>query len=104
MSVETVLTTIGHDLKSFYSKLAADLKIARQAWLIITSAQTRSVLLTVGADVVKLVKDASAAAGASGLSLTLDEAVLADVQKLIDDAKAGDAVIVADLKALGITL
>ncbi len=104
MSVETVLTTIGHDLKGFYSKLVADLKLAKQAWQIITSAQTRSILLTIGADVIKLVKDAGAAAEVKGLSLTLHEAVLADLSKLITDAKAGDAILLSDLKALGITL
>jgi hypothetical protein len=104
MSVETVLGTIGHDLKSFYSKLVVDLKLAKEAWAIITSAQTRSVLLSIGADVIALVKDAGAAAEAKGLSLALDEAVVADVAKLLADAKAGDAVLTGELKALGITV
>ncbi|MDE1163725.1 MAG: hypothetical protein PW792_17510 [Acidobacteriaceae bacterium] len=104
MSVETVLKTIGNDVKSFYAKLAADLRWAKQAWLLVTSAETRNVLLTLGADAIKLVKDATVAIEAKGISLTLDEAVLADIQKLIADAKAGDAVLVADLKALGISL
>lgn len=104
MSVETVLQTVGNDVKGFFAKLTADLQKARQAWLIISSAQTRGVLVTLGADAIKLVKDATAVAGTKGLSLTLDEAVLADIQQLIKDAEAGDAVIVADLKALGISL
>lgn len=104
MSVETVLSTIGNDVKAFYTKLAADLKKAKQVWLIITSAQTRSVLVTIGSDAIKLVKDAGAAAGSKGLSLALDEAVIADISQLIKDAQAGDAVVVADLKALGISL
>jgi len=36
--------------------------------------------------------------------LTLDEAVVGDIEQLIKDAEAGDAVVVADLKALGIVL
>jgi hypothetical protein len=34
----------------------------------------------------------------------LDEAVIADIKQLIADAQAGDGVILADLKALGISL
>ena len=104
MGVGTVLSTIGMDVKGFFAKLTADLQKAQQAWLIISSPQTRNVLLTLGADAVKLVKDAGAAAGSKGLSWTLDAAVIADIEQLIRDAEAGDAVVVADLKALGIVL
>ena len=104
MSVASALVSVGDDLKGFYSKLANDFKLAKQAWLIVSSAQTRSILLKVGADAIKAVKDASAAGSADGLSLVLDEAVIADIQTLIADAKADDEVLVADLKALGITL
>jgi len=104
MSVETVLSSVGNDLKGFYTKLSADFQKAKMAWLIISSAQTRSVLLAIGSDAIKTVKDAMAAGSAKGFSLTLDEAVLADIQKLIEDAKTGDGVIMADLKALGITV
>ena len=102
MSVATVLSAVGNDLKDFYQKLSTDFQKARQAWLIISSAQTRSVLLTVGSDAIKIVKDATAAVSASGLSLTLDSAVVSDIKQLIADAEAGDGVILADLKALGI--
>jgi hypothetical protein len=104
MSVVSALEGVGGDLKVFYSKLASDFQKAKQAWLIVSSAQTRSILLTIGADAIKTVKDASAAGSASGLSLLLDEAVVADIGKLIEDAKADDAVILADLKALGIVV
>jgi hypothetical protein len=104
MSVVTVLEAVGNDLKGFYTKVASDFKKAKAAWLIISSAQTRAVLLTIGADAIKVVKDATAAGVAKGFSLTLDEAVLADIQQLIKDAEAGDGVIEADLKALGIVL
>jgi hypothetical protein len=95
---------VGNDLKAFYTKLSADFQKAKQAWLIISSPQTRAVLLTVGSDAVKIVKDATAAASSKGLSLTLDEAVIADIEQLITDAEAGDGVILADLKALGISI
>ena len=104
MSVGTVLAAVGDDLKGFYVKLSDDFKKAKQAWLIISSAQTRSLLLTIGADAIKTVKDASAAGAAKGFSLTLDEAVIADIEQLIADAKNDDAVILADLKALGLTI
>ena len=104
MSVATVLLTVGNDLKGFYAKLSADFQKARQAWLIISSAQTRAVLLTIGSDAIKTVKDATAAAQGGGLSIALDSAVVADIKQLIADAQAGDGVIEADLKALGISL
>jgi len=104
MSVVTVLSSVGGDLKGFYSKLASDFQKAKQAWLIVSSAQTRSILLTIGADAIKTVKDAAAAGSVSGLSLVLDEAVISDIQKLIEDAKSDDVVIVSDLKALGIAV
>ncbi len=104
MSVASVLSTVGNDLKAFYTKLAADFQKARQAWLIISSPQTRSVLLTLGSDAVKVVKDATGAISSKGLSLALDEAVIADIKQLIADAQAGDGVILADLRALGISI
>lgn len=61
-------------------------------------------LLTLGADAIKTVKDAKAAISSGGLSITLDAAVLADIQKLIADAQSGDEVLLADLKALGISI
>ena len=102
MSVATVLSVVGNDIKSFYTKLSADFRKAKQAWLIISSPQTRAVLLTVGSDVIKTVKDATAAASEKGLSLSLDEAVIADIKQLIADAETGDGVILSDLKALGL--
>ena len=104
MSVASVLSTVGNDLKAFYTKLSVDFQKAKQAWLIISSPQTRAVLLTLGSDAVKIVKDATAAVSSKGLSLTLDEAVIADIKQLIADAEAGDGVLLADLKALGITI
>ena len=104
MSVATVLSTVGNDLKGFYQKLSADFQKAKQAWLIISSPQTRAVLITLGSDAVKIVKDATGAVSSKGLSLTLDEAVIADIKQLITDAESGDGVIVADLKALGISI
>jgi hypothetical protein len=104
MTATTVLSTIGNDLTGFYKKLACDFQKARQAWLLISSAQTRAVLLTLGSDAIKTVKDATAAVAGSGLSWSLDAAVVADIQNLVADAKAGDGVIVDDLKALGIAV
>ena len=104
MSVASVLSTVGNDLKAFYTKLSADFQKAKQTWLIISSPQTRAVLLTLGADAVKIVKDGTGAIASKGLSLTLDEAVIADIKQLIADAEKGDGVIQADLKALGISI
>ena len=104
MSVATVLSAVGNDLKGFYAKLSSDVQRAKAAWQIISSAQTRAVLLTLGTDAIKAVNDITAASAGGGLSLALDEAVVADIQQLMTDAKAGDGVIAADLKALGISI
>jgi len=104
MSAATVLLAVGNDLKGFYEKLSADFQKAKQAWIVISSPQTRAVLLTLGADAIKTVNDATAAVSGGGLSLTLDNQVIADIKQLIADAKTGDGVIVTDLAALGIKL
>jgi hypothetical protein len=104
VSVATVLSTVGNDLKSFYAKLSSDVQKAQAAWQIISSAQTRSVLLTLGTDAIKAVNAITAASAGGGLSLTLDEAVVAAIQQLIADAKSGDGVIQSDLKALGVLI
>ena len=103
MSLESVLSTVGNDLKSFASNVAADWSKVKQAWALISSAQTRALMLKIFADAVKLVKDGSGAVSASGTNLLLDSATLNDIKTLIADARAGDNVIVSDLKVLGIT-
>jgi hypothetical protein len=103
MSLESVLSTVGNDLKGFASKVAADWSKVKQAWTLISSPQTRALMLKIFADAVKLVKDGSGAVSASGTNLLLDVATLNDIKILIADAKAGDNVIVSDLKVLGIT-
>jgi hypothetical protein len=104
MSVETVLATAGNDLKSFWNKLKSDVAIGKAVWGIISSPQTRAVLVTLGQQAFTTVKDAAAAVEASGINITLDAVVVADIKTLIADAEAGDGVIVADFKALGILL
>ena len=104
MSIESVITTVGNDVERFYKQLSADFQKARSIWLLISSAQVRSVVLTIAADAVKLVKDTASAAESGGLSLPLDATVVADIKTFIADAKAGDGVIVSDLKVLGIVL
>lgn len=104
MSVESVLGEVGHDVKGFFTKFIEDVAKAKAVWNIISSQQTRAILMKVGSDAITAVKDADAAAVASGLNLPLDLAVVNDIKQLIADAKAGEGVIVADLKTLGITL
>ena len=104
MSVKDVLDTIGADVVSAYRKLTADTRKVKQAWLILSSSETRAVVLKLGADAIKLVKDATPAVQAGGFNLPLDAAVVSDIQAIIADAKAGDGVLRADLQALGIQL
>ncbi len=103
MSVETTIAAVGNDVKSFFTKLVDDVKKAKAVWDIISDQQTRALLLKLGGDFVKAVKDGEAAVAAYGANLPADAALIADVQTLIADAQAGDGVLVADLKALGIT-
>lgn len=104
MSVETTLAAVGTDLKSFWTKLKADIATAKAIWNIIDSPQTRSLVVTLAQQVITVVKDATTAIAADGVNFTIDAELVKDIQTLVADAKAGDAVIVADLKALGITL
>lgn len=104
MSVTSVLATVGNDVGGFLKKVAADWKLAKQAWALIGSPQTRALLIKIGKDVVQTVRDAEAAVAAEGMNFTLDAATVADIKELIADGIAGDGVIASDLKVLGITL
>lgn len=104
MSVESTLAAVGTDIKSFWSKLTSDVAKAKAIWAIISSPQTRSVLLALGEAAVTAVKDAATSVEAGTINITLDTIVVSDINTLIADAKAGDAVIVADLKAIGVIL
>ena len=104
MSVATVLQAVDNDVKGFFGKLVADFNKAKAVWSAISNPQTRALLMKIGADAIKLGKDADAAATAAGLSLALDLQTVADIKQLVADAKAGDGVIVADLKLIGINL
>lgn len=103
MSVETVVEAVGTDLKSFWSKLKEDIGKAKAVWNIISDQQTRSVLVTLGQQAITTVKDAIAA-GTNPSNIVLDEQVIADIKQLIVDAEAGDGVIIADFKAIGVVL
>jgi molybdenum cofactor biosynthesis enzyme MoaA len=103
MSVETTLAAVGTDLKSFWTKLKADIATAKAIWNIIDSPQTRAVVITVAQQAIQTVKDAVTAAESEGINLTLDAVVVKDIQTLIADAKT-DGVIASDLKAIGILL
>lgn len=104
MSVETTLADVGNDVLGFFARLKADIVKAKAIWNIISDQQTRAILIKVGTDAITAVKDATAAASAAGLNITLDAAVVSDIKQLLADGKAGEGVIVADLKTLGITL
>lgn len=104
MSVETTLAAVGTDIGLFFSKLKNDILKAKAVWAIISDQQTRSVLMTLGKQVITTVKDAEGAVAANGFNFTLDAQVISDIKQLVADAEAGDGVILADLKALGVTL
>lgn len=103
MSVETVLATAGTDLKSFWTKLKADVATAKAIWNIINSPQTHAIVITVAQQAITTVKDGVAAAEAGGMNFTLDAVIVKDIQTLIADAKT-DGVIASDLKAIGVLL
>ena len=104
MDVKAQLESVGNDVKAFFAKVADDTRKARQVWTRVSSPQTRALLIKIGGDAFKAVKDSTAAADAGGLNLQLDAAAVSDIKVLFDDAKAGDGVLVSDLKVLGITL
>jgi hypothetical protein len=104
MSVESVIASIGGDVTKVWTDLKADIAKGKAIWAIISSPQTRAVLVALGKAAIATVEAGVAAGEAGGVNLALDATVVTDIETLIADAKAGDAVIVADLKALGITL
>ena len=102
-SLESKLAAVGNDVKGFFVQVAADVRRARQTWALISSSQTRSILVRVGADAIKFAKDSAMAVEAGGLVLALDAALVEDIKQLVADAKT-DGVLAADLKILGIAL
>lgn len=104
MSVLSVLEQVGNDVDKVWNDFKSDYAKAKAIWGLIRSPQTWSVLVALGKQAVTTFGAAEAAVGAEGTSLPLDATLIADIKTLYADAKAGDAVIVADLKALGITL
>ena len=104
MSAETVLTTVETDLKTFWNHAKSVVTKAKAVWAIISSTQTRAAMIAVFNAAVTSVKDGTAAAEAGGVNVALDAAVVSDINALIAAVKAGDGVIVADFKAIGIVL
>lgn len=98
------LDTLKEDALTLFKEVSAKVAIAKQIWVQFSSTQNRALALKLYADAVKAVADGSAAASASGMNLTLDAAVVADIKTIIADAKAGDPLIMADLALLGIKL
>lgn len=101
---ESTFARVEGDIKGFFTNLVSDIRKARQIWTLIASSQTRAFLIKVATDVLKFVQDAGGAIDAKGINFTLDSQVWTDAQQLIADAKAGDAIVTADLKILGITV
>lgn len=92
------------DVLAFWAKLKEDFVKAKSVWTIISSPQTRALMVKVFNQTVTTVKAAVTAGESEGLNVQLDSTVVADVKELIADAQAGDKQIVADLKAIGIEL
>jgi hypothetical protein len=104
MSVLTTVESLGTDVKGFFVKFIADVEKAKAIWQIISAQQTRALMIRLGGDAIKMVNDSASAISASGLNLSLDAITVADIKQLIADAKAGQPVIAADMKALGVVL
>lgn len=100
----SIIGTIENDAISVFKEAASLVSKAKVIWLTFSSTQNRNLALKLFADAVKLVNDSTAAGQSAGLSLTLDTEVVADINTVINDAKAGNTVIKADLALLGITL
>jgi hypothetical protein len=104
MNVDTAIANLGTDVKSFFSKLNSDIVKGKAIWIIISSSQTRSTLILIGKDVITAALDAYNAGKALGANVTLDTATVTAVETLIADAKSGEAIIVNDIKAIGVIL
>jgi hypothetical protein len=100
----STFATIEQDAVNIFKQAAAFVTKAKTIWVAFSSTQNRALALQLFADAIKVVNASVAAAQSGGVSIVLDEAVLADINQIINDAKAGNPVIVADLALLGITL
>lgn len=104
MSVASILEDIGGDLVKAANAIAKEWVKVKAGWDIISSPQVRAIILTIAADAIKTVKDTETALTSGGVNMTLDTVVVADIKQLLADAKSGEGVIVADLKALNIAV
>lgn len=102
MSIASVLEGIPGDIKTFFSKVSAEVKQVHLVWTMIASPQTRSFLVSAGTDVLRFASDAESSIAAKGINFTLDSQVYADAKQLIADAKTGEGIIASDLKLLGV--
>jgi len=87
---------------SFLSAVVSDIKHVAALWALIQNNGTKALILKISSDVLTVVNEAEAAAGAGGMNFVLDEEVFNSAKALIADAKAGKGTIEADLAALGI--
>lgn len=100
----SLITTIETDAVNILKEAASLVTKAKAIWNTFSSTQNRTLALTLFADAVKLVSDGTSAAEQGTFNLVLDEQVVADINKIVTDAKAGNTVITADLALLGIKL
>ena len=104
MSILGVIDAAEADAVNYFHEAAAYVTKAKAIWATFASTQNRAIALKLFADVIKAVNDTTAAAEAEATNITLDAAVVADVKTIIAEFKAGDSVIAADFKLLGISI
>jgi hypothetical protein len=92
------------DVKAFFVGVATTFTKLAKVYSLIQNNGTKALVLTLFADFLEVVKESGEAISEKGLDFTVDAAVVAGVKKLIADAKAGDATVIADLQALGFDL
>ena len=103
-AVETGVEKLTSGAVALFSKAATFVRQAKAVWIALGSTANRALATQLLTDVLQLAADAEKAGNAGGLNYVLDSQLVADAKQIIADAKAGDPVIVADLKLLGITL
>jgi hypothetical protein len=90
------------EVKGFFVGAVTVFQKFAAVWNVISNNNTKALILALFADFLAVVNEAGVAVAADGINFTADSALVAGVQKLIADAKAGDPILIADLQALGL--
>lgn len=102
----TGLTKIGSGLATagrFIEHVFTDISKVNEVFNSLTP-EAKQVALAIFTDITSVVADGTVAASGGGLNFAADAKIVADIEKLIADAKAGSADVVKMFTSLGVKI